>query len=409
MTTRTKTPIAVPQETCRLCGARYGAARLEFGDLPPCNRFLERLQELPRHPLTMAACENCGLLQLFYAMRPEMVAPRVPWIRYNEPSTHVGSLTDRLLEHMRRPPKTAVGVGPFEGPLQEELRRRDIIVDTVQLCCPPTDGAFPYLETWQAKLSRGAFSGGRAGGAKADIVTCRYLLEHCHSPLEALRALGELAAADGLVVVEAPDSAKFLASGDYAFPWEEHICYFTEETLASLCRQAGFAVVEMLRFCGDLEDSLVAVLRRSDACSAPCFELNLSLFTFYRDRFESRRQEVRRTLSGLAAGGRDHVALFGAGHQAIMFANALAVAPLIKYVVDDDPNKVGTFPPGFSSRIRPSTQLFDDPRIRACLIGVSPRAEPKVRSLLQPLSARGVRLCSIFAGVLDSIFSGECG
>jgi hypothetical protein len=408
MTTQSGAPIVASQKACRLCGAGYGSLRLELGDLPPCNRYLESAERLPSHPLTMSACENCGLIQLFDAMPPDMVAPRVPWIRYNEPASHLNSLADRLLGEMGRSPKTALGIGPFEAPLQEKLKRRDIVVEAPQLRCPPTDGTFPYLEAWQAELSRGAFSRHQENGAKADLVTCRYLLEHCHAPIAALQALGRLSANEGLIAIEVPDSSKFLASGDYCFPWEEHICYFTEETLTALCHHAGFAIIEVLRYSGDLEDVLVAVARPAADRGPPLSDPNLSLFKFYRDQFASRQREIRRRISDLSGDGGGHVALFGAGHQAIMFANALAVVPSISYVVDDDPKKVGMIPPGFSERIRPSLQLLEDMRVRACLIAVSPRAESKVRSLLQPLSARGVRLHSIFAGVDDSIFSREC-
>jgi len=396
-----------PQKACRLCGASYGALRLEFGDLPPCNRFLERAEPLPSHRLTMAACENCGLIQLLDAMPSGMVSPRVPWIRYNEASAHLGDVANHILETMGRRSRIAVGVGPFEQPLLEELRQRDIVTHAPQLPCQATNGTFPYLETWQAELSRGAFSSFEGEAGKADIVTCRYLLEHCHAPLEALQALGKLAASEGLLVIEAPDSSKFLASGDYAFPWEEHVCYFSAETLGALFRQAGFVVSEILRYRGDLEDGLVVLARRAVDHEPSFSEPDLSHFLSYRDRYAHRQQEVRRALLRLAGDG-GHVALFGAGHHAIMFANALKLAPLLSYVVDDDPNKVGMIAPGFSSKIRSSSELIDDAQIRACLIGVSPHVEPKVRSRLQQLIERGVRLHSIHAGALDSIFSGAC-
>ncbi|BDV39568.1 D-mycarose 3-C-methyltransferase [Methylocystis bryophila] len=394
------------QKTCRLCGAGYGDLRIEFGKLPPCNRFVDSAETLPSHQLTMGACGNCGLIQLLDPMPPDMVRPRVPWIRYNEPSAHLGGVADRILEAIGRRPITALGIGPFEQPLLEELRLRDVVADAPRLNFQPTDGSFPYLETWQAELSRGSFSGSEGECGKADVVSCRFLLEHCHAPLDALHALGKLATSDGLVVIEVPDSSKFLASGDYAFPWEEHVCYFTAETLVGLCRRAGFVVIEMLRYNGDLEDVLVALARPADEPGSSCSKADLSFFLSYRDRYAGRQEQVRRALSRYGGDG-GHVALFGAGHQSIMFANALKAAPLLSYVVDDDPKKVGMIAPGFSSEIRRSADLIDDAQIRACLLGVSPRAEPKVRSQLQKLTDRGVRLHSIFAGAVGSIFSGE--
>ncbi len=149
----------------------------------------------------------------------------------------------------------------------------------------------------------------------------------------------------------------------------------------ALCRRAGFVVIEMLRYNGDLEDVLVALARPADEPGSSCSKADLLFFLSYRDRYAGRQEQVRRALSRFGGDG-GHVALFGAGHQSIMFANALKAAPLLSYVVDDDPKKVGMIAPGFSSEIRSSADLIDDAQIRACLLGVSPRAEPKVRSQL---------------------------
>ena len=82
----------------------------------------------------------------------------------------------------------------------------------------------------------------------ADIVCCRYLLEHCHDPLAALGTLRQLLSADGLLIVEVPDSEKFLSACDYSFLWEEHVSYFTDATLLSLLSRHGFQSVSLRKY-----------------------------------------------------------------------------------------------------------------------------------------------------------------
>jgi SAM-dependent methyltransferase len=384
---------------CRLCDALLTGPALKLGNLPPCNRFRSAPAPVATHPLTLVACESCGFIQLDDPMPPAMIVPRVPWLRYNEPDGHLDDLAARVIAHLGRTGGTALGFSPFEGPWHARLAASGFVTKAMALDGTSEPGLFPYLETWQTAIEAGTF----AKSGTADIVSCRYILEHCHRPLIALQSLGRHLAPGGLLLVEVPDSAKFLAAGDYCFPWEEHVSYFVEESFVALCRQAGFAIVEMIRYPGLLEDALVAVLRPGAAVNAPA---RISpLFAGYRDTFAGLRGRVQAKITALAGPDRDCVALFGVGHQAIMFANAFGIAPLLAAVVDDDANKRGQVPPGFGVPVISSAALLADEAITTCLLAVSPRAEPKIRELLAPFVARGVAFPSIFAGVPGSILS----
>jgi C-methyltransferase C-terminal domain len=214
----------------------------------------------------------------------------------------------------------------------------------------------------------------------------------------------------GAIIVEVPDSAKFLQAHDYSFLWEEHVCYFVEETFRAMAVRAGFEVAVLVRYPGQLEDALVAVLRartevEQDAEDSRTVALAPDLFSLYRDDFVKTRDRLHARLARQFGSSSRGVALFGVGHQAIMFANVFGITPFIAAAVDDDPNKRGHFPPGFSVPITSSAELLEQPDLSICLLAVSPRAEHKVRDKLAPLSARGVQISSIFAGVENSILS----
>jgi hypothetical protein len=391
---------------CRSCGASLDSdsLSLDLGLLPPCNRFARAPGEVPRHRLKLVGCAACGLIQVDAPAPVADIVPRVPWIRYNEPAHHLDDLVERLRKWWSPETRTVLGVGPFEDPLHEALARQGL--ETARAPGPESHspGFFPYLETWQQELVSGALvERMRAGRGGADIVTFRYLIEHCHSPVTALRQLGAFLSDNGLLIVEAPDSSKFLASRDYSFPWEEHVCYFTEPTFVRLCRQAGYDILEILRYPGDLEDSLVVVLRAGAAAGSFCKAAELGSFEAYCAAFEPTRSALRRRVAALAGPENNRLALFGVGHQAIMFANVFAVAKCFARVVDDDENKQGYAPPGFDARITSTRDLLSDPQIRTCLLAVSPRSEPIVRELLEPLRGRGVELRSIYAAAPSSI------
>lgn len=387
------------ERICLACRHALDGLTLDLGELPPCNRFTETIATAERHKMSVAACPSCGLVQLPNPPPLEMIVPRVPWIRYNEPETHLDDLAKVLFSLFRKPPRTAVGVGPFDTPLLARLASLglegtsfDLLTDKVQA----DPNSFPYLETIQSQIRPAAFV--RAGLPGADIVLCRYLLEHSHDPVASLAALRLLMNPEGLLLIEVPDSSKFIAALDYCFLWEEHICYFVESTIKNMVLRAGFEIATILRYEGILEDALVIILRRpvSDQEPSAILIADLSDFEVYRSAFSSRYHLYQKRLRGLAANGK--IALIGMGHQSIMFVNEFALQPFISYLVDDDPNKVGRFVPGISTPIVSSENLLGQVGVAACLLAISPHVEPNVRGKLRGLSDRGTEMVSIYAG-----------
>jgi SAM-dependent methyltransferase len=405
----TQTMPHVSSSECRLCRHAVNTASLSFGRLPVCNRFERTADVGALTDIDVVECETCQLIQLRETPPIDVLMPRLPWIRYREPEAHLDAVADAVLDLCPQA-RRALGAGPFEQPLLARLSARGLSTAALELDVAPAQGHYPYLETWQAGLNRERLAATAVRIGTFDLVCCRYIVEHTQAPVRALEALKHLLSPDGLLLIEVPDSSKFLAARDYSFLWEEHSCYFVEDSLHRLAEIAGFRVRKLLRYPGVMEDALVAVLQVTDTpASTPALETtgrvsgSSILFQAYRDHFAPAQELLRQHLSAAAGPDRDGIALFGIGHHAIMFANAFGVAEMIALAVDDDPDKAGFFPPGFRVPVVGSQALFDNARITTCLFAVAPHIQAKVRSRLAPLAARGVKFRSIYATPEDSI------
>lgn len=397
---------AASPSLCRLCGRAITAPALSLGRLPVCNRFTTAGAVDTLVDLSVVECESCQLVQLRDTPQIDALVPQLPWIRYREPEGHLDSLVEAVLA-FRPNVRTALGTGPFEEPLLSRLAVRGLATTALELDTPSAQGRYPYLESWQASLNAPRLKDFAARRGTFDVVSSRYILEHSPRPVAVLTALRSLLGEGGLLLIEVPDSGKFLAACDYCFLWEEHSCYFVEETLGRLAETAGFHLLSVLRYPGALEDALVAVLEVAKSPAPPLAPLGPSaLFQVYRDRFPATRERVRARLDRAAGPARDSVALFGIGHHAIMFINTFGLASEIALAVDDDPDKIGFFPPGFAVPVVSSQALLRDERIRTCLFAVAPDVQAKVRAKLAPLGARGVEFRSIYAALEDSIVKG---
>ena len=376
---------------------------LSLGALPVCNRFTPTGKIDTLVNLGIVECETCQLIQLRQAPPIDVLTPELPWIRYHEPEDHLDALVEAVLA-FRPKARTALGTGPFEQPLLSRLAARALATAALELDAVTTEGRYPYLESWQASLNAQRVDGIAAQRGTFDVVSCRYIVEHSPDPVGALGALKAVLGQNGLLLIEVPDSSKFLAARDYCFLWEEHSCYFVEQTLQRLAETAGYRVLSLLRYPGALEDALVAVLEVAQSPSPPLPAYGASaLFQTYRDRFAATWEGLRTRLGRAAGPAKERVALFGIGHQAIMFVNAFGLAADIALAVDDDPDKAGFFPPGFRVPVVSSERLLQDERIKTCLFAVAPHIQAKVRAKLAPLAERGVEFRSIYAALDDSI------
>jgi len=403
--------------TCKLCGSPLTGPWLDLDGLPACNRFLAVHAAPETHPLVMTECLSCDLIQLAVHPPVEFVVPRVPWVRYREPDAHLDDVAGKLRVFLPMTQPRVMGIGPFDGPLLERFRRFG--ARTVQLDLLATDrtqsplGRYPYLETLQAMLRPTDLAKSAVDFGTADLVACRYLVEHSHDPVATLIGLRHLLAMGGRLVLEVPDSEKFLSRTDYSFVWEEHVSYFSQDTLGRLARSAGYDVVEMLRYEGPLEDALIALLETSpmrrvrDPENRGTVRSPSGLFGRYRANFVDVRDSWHTQLARAAAGGRK-VALFGIGHQAVMFLNALGLQKYVSLLVDDEPNKQGYFAPGALSPVVSSATLIGDLEVGTCLLAVSPTVENAVKRKLAGLLDRGVQMYSIFAGAPGSSTAEHC-
>lgn len=386
------------QASCRCCGSTLETADTLSASVPLSGAFAETASK-ETYPLAVAACPTCGLVQLTQGPAPDIIRPAVPGVRYRRPEHHLDAVATQLAEAFGAIGTGCVaGVGPFDAPLINRLQARNIATAQLTLIEEERtgDGRYPYLETMQAALSGDGLRRALQGHASVSGFVCRYLLEHCHDPLAALRQMQDALHDDGLLVVEVQDCLKPLRHKDYSALWEEQLCYFTEASLRSLLGQAGLEVMDVLRAESTLNDVLVAVCRkRAGLPSAVSHDrAGSDAFAACQQDFEALRREWQRSLTALAGGRK--IAVYGAGHRAVMFINLMGLQDHVAYLVDDAPEKVGKIPPGLEQAVISPAALNADSSVGLCLLAVDPAAQATVMGTLTEFRSRGGVVSSLF-------------
>lgn len=389
--------------TCRICGLQQETRELDLGAQLVSNRFRRDLAEPEyRQPLKLAQCQQCGLVQLDKSFPHHELQPRFAWMRYREREDH---LAEALAEF--QPFFTglagndlAFGITNFDRVLFEALPK-SLALTYTQLS-PEQDLAISTatfgMETFQHQLTPERARRFAARHGRARLLISRYLFEHAENPLAMLGAYRELLADDGLLIVEVPDAEAPLLRREYQMIWEEHVSYFTENTLHSSLERHGFSICSIFKASSKFEQPLLALARKTSAtptpAAAPASEL--TRFAQYRDFYPERRQATQDFCHRQRESGRE-VVLFGAGHFTVAFVNFMARNQDLDVIIDDDPNKLGLILPGTSRPIVASDYLKRSGPV-TILLCVNPDVEHRVREKLKVLIPDLESCYSIFAG-----------
>lgn len=377
---------------CTLCNKMNLETMVDFGLQPLSNRFVtqamsEHTQEM--HPLALGYCQDCGTTQLTARMPIESIRPRYSWLNYNEPEGHLDAIAQQLARLPNIGSESRILGLTYKD--QSTINRLAKLGLSNGMCMSEQDFDFSAdffgLETIQQLLRNSAtITKIKEKKGLADIVLLRHIIEHTDNAADLLRHLKALITPDGYIVLELPDSEQIFKNGNHPFIWEEHISYFTEQSLTKLAAAVGADLAWFQRCHYPYEDSLLVAFRFSADTQQ---QLPVDENTQVKDKLkkfgsdlEMSKKAWRKNLLHYKNQG-NKVAVFGAGHLAVKFINFLNLSDLIDCVIDDNPNKIGMRMPGSLLSIIPSAEIAER-GIRVCISTLSPESEIKVRQKLLP-------------------------
>ena len=341
------------RQTCQLCSAGIDKV-IDLGETPIANEYPDRPSpNQERFPLYLAACRDCGHIQMPVIVDPERLFREY---RYVSGTTvafrqHLESLAREII---RTAPLAAndlvVDIGSNDGTLLEEFRGRGMRVI----------GVDPALNLAGEASGRGVLTvpsfftptvaqriAGIAG--HADAVTALNVFAHSGDLASMAQGIKELLAPGGVCVIEVGSSASIVA-GIYDLIYFEHVAFHHLSPLSRFLAKHGLAVVASetvesqggsirvwVRHCEPTEGDFVAPVVDWDAV---------------RGRIEKHRFALR---DAVQSAGR--VALYGVPAKATTLLHYCGLTDAIEFAVDDNPLKVGRYVPGTRIPIRPTSEL----------------------------------------------------
>jgi 2-polyprenyl-3-methyl-5-hydroxy-6-metoxy-1,4-benzoquinol methylase len=346
----------------------------------------------------MHQCEGCALIQLIEPVPPELLYSDYVTLSSWKHQPHLPRLIELLAERELAPTASILEVGSNDGGFLTALKDAGygsaLGVEPAQDAREAADriGVSTIGEYFEVALANhlvaqhGAF----------DLLVARQVLEHIEPLDEFSAAMAASLKLGSLVLVEVPNFDFALEARDYSAIWEEHVNCFTIDTLARCLASAGVRVLhsETALFSGEI---LIVLGEYVGVGQVPTDDdhmpASLHAGAAYAADWPATRARLTEYLAEQAA-DCGAVAVYGGGCRACSLINYAGIAPHIRLVVDDQPEKQGRFMPGSRLPIEPSEALLEE-EVSLCLLAVNAENEEKVIEKHKRFIEAGGRFASL--------------
>jgi len=333
---------------CPCCAATLFERLLDFGRVPVSGFFsADPTEPLILVPLAFELCGSCGMVR-----QRGGVAQREYGDMSRPTARQFPAYGDEVITNLKSlgvgPDDLVLEIGSNDGSLLERLRaagfRRLLGVEPSHRLAE--SGCRRGLIVVNDYFGPEIVASLVAAHGPARAVICRHTLEHVPDPLGFLRALRDcLDTRCGAALIEVPDSAVIPEQMNLYEFWDEHLYYFGAENLARLVERAGMNVLRLerqphldtrnlLAWCGAADKQQLA---RRPSVRPDAINLWQEL--------PAKWLAYRRRLAGIVRAAPRPLYLIGASHPQYNLVNYVGIGALVDHFIDDDPAKIGRFPP----------------------------------------------------------------
>ncbi len=369
---------------CRLCHADELIPFLGFGAHPIAHHYLRTRDEKEyRHDVQLEFCGKCSLIQISDVVPAEILYTNYITLSGWKTHPHV----PQLLELLRQETDISAGsriieVGSNDGSFLETLNQHGFSntfgIEPARDACHAARAK--GIETVNAYLTPELAKDFISQHGKADLVITRHVLEHISDLDGFSEALRELCRPGTHVMIEVPDFDFCLTSLDYSGIWEQHVNYFTKQTLRYFFQKTGIDlnVHRTFVFSGQAQVAIGKYVgtENLDPISQVALESAVFRADNFKKLFQPFKNQIHSYLDRLQRNGT-RLALYGAGNRTCGFTNFLELGDYFEFVADDQAEKQQLFMPGSRLPIVAGEKI-ETSDIGLCLLGVNAEVEDKV-------------------------------
>ncbi len=364
---------------CRFCNKEDIFKFLELGTMALANSFLTA-DDLatgvePAYPLDVYFCEQCGLVQIGYAVPPDALFKE--YIYFSATSDLVHRHAEYLAKSFQKrfglgKESSVVEIASNDGTVLQYFKKTGVKVLGVE---PATNIAKVAIEAGIATCNEffnedsARTIKGRYGSA--DVILGRHVFAHVPEIHGFVKGLKHLLAPGGAVAIEAPYLIDFVDKNEFDTVYHEHYSYLSVRAMAHLFRQYGMEVFDAERvaihggsiiyFIGhtgahEINSNVPKLIEAEIAKGLDKKET----YVAFAQRTECIKHDLLKLLNDLKTAGK-RIAAYGAPAKGNTLLNYCGISTdLVEYTVDKSPYKQNFFTPGMHLPVYHPDRLAQD-------------------------------------------------
>lgn len=360
---------------CRLCERDSVELLIDFGMHPIVHGYIKTLDEkYTRYPFRLGHCKVCDFIQLMDSISPDVLYQNYFTVSGWKNQPHIPRLINVIQSISGLDLKHSIlDIGCNDGSFLAAMRDAGYMnIYGIE----PTKDASEQALAKDLNIHCGFFGENIAldvyGKNRFDIITTRQVLEHINSLDDFMKGINSILKNDGCLVIEIPDTDWAFEYFDYAL-WEEHVNYFTLNTLKNLMRKYSFEIIhhETTLFSGKAL-TIFCEKKKTSKTTTNFDKLDEEKILKYKDTWPNYKDKLNQFLRER----NSPVAMYGCGARSSNFINFTGISSIVDCFIDDQPEKQNLIIPGCELKIN----SWDDEYFKnhLILLGVNTENEHKV-------------------------------
>jgi hypothetical protein len=366
-------------------------------------------KQMPLYPLDMYRCNPCGHIQLLDILPPAIL--------FDAEFTYMPSKNPSLVEHFKmyaelvanlledHSASVCLDIGSNDGLFLQTLKARfdSEIIGIDPAHAPAEHARSQGVETWEEFFSADSVQRIKERFKKIDVISANNVFAHNDDLISFATNVASLMHDGSVFSFEFSYLVDVVEKGLIGTVFHEHVSTHSLLSLIPFLNLCGLDLVDIKRI--DTQGGAAIGFAKLLSAKSPVsesvanlleLELNLGLDTerginSFRDRIMTDKAKVTELLKPYAG---EIVGGFGAARSANLLIDFFELGPILKFIIDDSPQKCGKWLNAFEVPILPNNSLAEkNPKVVICLAWIHTE---KITARLKETLGSGVKVLQLY-------------